>query len=148
MRATSCFAAGVSVMSAVLAGSLQATAATMTLVSPGEPAPVIVIEAEATPSEEYAAEEMATYLGRMTGVAIEIIDDTAIPEGTVIAIGRSSLTASMATAGLDVEQYVIHVGPDVLAIVGGRRAMRPGRSARDCGALYGVYEVLESLGVR
>ncbi len=148
MRAMSCLVAGIAFMAAAPAGVMPAGAATMMLVGPDGPAPVIVIGADAGPAERYAARELATYLERITDTTIETVDDTAIPAGTIIAVGRSALTASMATAGLDPEQYIIHVGPKLLAIVGGRRAMRPGRPARDCGTLYGVYEFLESLGVR
>jgi uncharacterized protein DUF4838 len=111
-------------------------------------ASVIVIGAEATASEKYAAEELASYLEKMTGRKIEVVGDASVPQGQVIAVGRSKLTDSMDTASLDVEQCIIDVRTNMLVIVGGRRSMQPGKSARDAGTLYGVYDFLEGLGVR
>ena len=111
-------------------------------------APVIVIGAEATAAEKYAAEEMASYLEKITGRKVAVLGDNNIPQGQVIAVGKSKLTDSIDTAGLDVEQYTIDVQPNMVVIIGGRRSMQPGKSARDAGTLYGVYGFLEDLGVR
>ncbi|MBM4094054.1 MAG: DUF4838 domain-containing protein, partial [Planctomycetes bacterium] len=62
------------------------------------------------------------------------------PQGLYIAIGKSKLTEAIQTTGLSIEQYVIDVDADRLAIVGGHSGKR--------GVLYGVYDVLEQLGVR
>ncbi|MBI3923258.1 MAG: DUF4838 domain-containing protein [Armatimonadetes bacterium] len=128
--------------------SLQAGGKTTTLIRQNKPVPVIVVGSEASPSEKFAAQEMATYLGKMTGRKIPVVDDSNIPKGKVIALGRSKLTASMDVAGLGCEQFITDVQPNRLTIIGGRREAKPGQSARDAGTLYGVYEFLDRLGVR
>jgi hypothetical protein len=107
----------------LLAGSVGTAAETMTLIGPDQPAPVIVVGAAAVESEKYAAEEMSTYLEKMTGRKVEVVDDRRELSGNprVIAIGKSKLTASLDIAGLDVEQYLIDVQPNRLVIIGGRR---------------------------
>ncbi len=131
-------------------GSVEAVAEEMTLIGPDQSAPIIVISAEATVSEKYAAEEMASHLKKMTGRAITITkDQQQLPTDTkLIAIGRSSFTSQIDVSGLDVEQYVIDVQPNRLVIIGGRQSASPGQHVRDAGTLFGVYEFLEGLGVR
>ncbi|MBI3923582.1 MAG: DUF4838 domain-containing protein [Armatimonadetes bacterium] len=136
------------VLSLLLAGSVQAGARTMTLINPDRPAPIIVIAPEAGASEKFAAQEMATYLGKMTGRKIPVVDDSNIPKGKVIALGRSKLTASIDVTGLGCEQFITDIQPGKLIIIGGRREAKPGQGARDAGTLYGVYEFLDRLGVR
>jgi hypothetical protein len=122
----------------------------MTLIGPNAEAPVIVVAADCLPSERYAAEELSTYLEKVADVAVPVIEDTATRarEANTIAVGRSALTDSIDVVALGIEQYVIDVQADRIFIVGGRRAASPGKPQRDAGTLYGVYEFLESLGVR
>lgn len=47
-------------------------AETMVLVGPGRPAPTIVTGAAASPSEKFAAQELATCLEKITGDATSI----------------------------------------------------------------------------
>ena len=153
MRGISYLAVGVSILSIISAGSVGAATETMTLLQPDRPAPIIVIGAEPAASERYAAEEMSTYLEKMTSRKIEVVDDNyelapRFNHGKLIAIGNSKLTDSTDTTGLGVEQYVIDVQPNMIAIVGGSRPALPGQPARDAGTLYGVYDFLEGLGVR
>src|ERR1700733_9060788 len=105
----------------ILAGSAAAAADTMTLISPKQPASVIVIGAAASPAEKYAADEMSTYLEKITGEKVKIVDDSQDNrgDGNVIAIGRSKLTSTVDTSGLGVEQYIIDVQPHMLTIIGG-----------------------------
>jgi hypothetical protein len=122
----------------------------MTLIAPDQPAPVIVIAADPSPSETYAAHELAAYLEKITGTQVKITDDSHDPPANakIIAVGQSKLTASINTADLHHEQSIIDVQPDRIAIVGGRRHAAPGQPARDAGTLYGVYDLLDHLGVR
>ncbi|TWU13341.1 hypothetical protein CA54_21760 [Symmachiella macrocystis] len=132
------------------AGRVDAATETMALIAPGEAAPVIVIGKNASEAERYAADEMSVHLELITGRRIEILHDQqkSIDNVKVIALGQSKLTDDESIAELNVEQYVIDIQPQRLVIVGGRRPASPGRPARDSGTLYGVYEFLESLGVR
>ena len=111
-------------------------------------APMIVVGAQATASEKFAAEELSTYLGKMTGKTFKIVDDTKVPKGKIIAVGKSRLTESVDVSKLGIEQYVMDVTPKKLAIIGGRQSMLLGRFARDRGTLYGVYDLLDELGVK
>ena len=121
----------------------------ITLIGPDKPEPVIVIGVGATPSENYAAQEMAGYLGTITDRKITISDDSNLPKGRVIiALGRNKLTESIDVSSLDCEQFITDIQPDRLTIIGGRRDAKPGQGARDAGTLYGVYEFLDGLGVR
>lgn len=118
------------------------------LVRPGVAPAKVVAGASASPCEKFAAREMATYLEKMTGEKIDVADDDSIPDGTLIAIGQNELTRSVDVSDLDMEQYVLNVKPGVVSIVGGRKPPRPGAKVEARGTLYGVYEILEGLGVR
>ena len=61
----------------------------LALIRPGRAMPAIVVGREATKLERFAAEELRTYLGKMTGREIEIVDDEDAPAANYIAVGRS-----------------------------------------------------------
>lgn len=130
------------------------SATTCTLISPQDEAPVIVIGADCTESEKYAAQELAEHLNKITGRDLKIIDESAdAPAGRkIIAVGKSKLTEGYDIAALGVEQYIIDVTPERLVIVGGRKEPKVRSDGvtfvDDRGTLYGVYEFLEDLGVR
>ena len=130
---------------------------TVKFIGPGVADPIIVVGTGATESERFAAEELSTHLGEMTGRKIAIMDEPAYrgclsddndrARGKVIAVGVSGLTALYDISALGVEQYIIDIKPEMAVIVGGR--LEPvGGLARDRGTLYGVYDFLEGLGVR
>jgi hypothetical protein len=133
------------------AGSESRAAETLTLIRPDEPVPVIYLADKESAAEKFAAQQLKAHLEKMTGRDLKIIgwgggertrmpEGIDKPEGVYIAIGHSELTASLATSRLGKEQYLIEVTPERLAIVGGPDRQR--------GVLYGVFEVLERLGVR
>jgi len=130
------------------------SATTCTLISPQDEAPVIVVGADCTESERYAAQELAEHLKKIADRDIEIIDDSAeVHVGRkIIAVGKSKLTEAYDIAALGVEQYIIDVMPERLVIVGGREQPKVRSDGMvfvdDRGTLYGVYEFLEDLGVR
>jgi hypothetical protein len=118
-------------------------AAALVRVRPDREPPDIYIDLRATPPERFAARELRTYLGKITGREFRIRFDYWLrgePTKPYIAVGRSTLTESLDTAGLGTEQYIVDVTPDRVVIVGGPDRRR--------GVLYGVYELLEGLGVR
>ena len=123
----------------------------VTLIAPDKPVPTIVVGKEATASEKFAAEELATYLKKITGQDLAVKVGAEPISGTVIGVGKSKLTEHLDIAGLGVEDYIIDVEKNRLLIVGGRKPpirYRKSVVARDRGTLYGVYELLEQLGVR
>lgn len=115
----------------------------MTLIAPSGAPPDIFIDLRASPPEKFAARELRTYLEKMTDREIAIRTDYWIkspPTGKHIVVGQCRFSTDVDVAGLATEQYVIDVTANRLAIVGGRGRQR--------GVLYGVYDLLEQLGVR
>ena len=134
------------------------TAAALTISSGGKSDYVIVVGANASPSERHAAQELQTFLEQIGGAKLRIVgDDTPLAEREIIlgdnahlrALGlgidfrlrgpRSSASVDEGVAGLGNEGFVIRtVGPR-LVIAGGRLR----------GTMYGVYTLLdEHLGCR
>lgn len=131
----------------------QTLQSTLTLVSPFNEPPVVVVGVQASPSERYAAQELAGHLAKITKQKIGVVTEDKKPEiGKFIAVGKSALTTEYDIESLGIEQYIIDVKSNGLVIVGGRKppvTNADGRIyANDRGTLYGVYEFLERLGVR
>ncbi len=103
----------------------------------------IVIAADASPSTQYAAKELQTFLKQISNAELPVVTEREAATGHEILLGASSrlkaLTTSIDFPRLGDEGYVIRsVGPH-LVIAGG--ALR--------GNLYGVYGLLEDhLGCR
>ncbi len=102
----------------------------------------IIVAAEATRAERTAAEELAGYLGKITGARFDVVDEpTTLPPGPAILVGPTALAARV---GLSPRR----LGPEEWAIraEGGRLLLTGGRPR---GTLYAVYHYLEDdLGVR
>ena len=103
----------------------------------------IVIATNAIPSERYAAEELQGYLEKMSGVKLQIVDESARPQATEILVGLSG-RARKSLPDLDEKQ----LGPDGFMLrTSGSRLIIAGGKPR--GTLNGVYSLLEErLGVR
>ena len=85
----------------------------------------IVVPAEASPSQRYAASELQTWTMRLTGVSLPVVTSTPGPAIEIVqtdSYGRDGFRLQATQAGN-------------LVVFGGR-----------CGVLYGVYEVLERFG--
>ena len=95
----------------------------------------IVIPADPTEQEKYAADELRYYLDLITSSVFEIV--SAPCEGPQIALGRAAEALIGPDEGLGEEGFHVVSCADYVAILGGVR-----------GALYGVYEFLEALGCR
>ncbi len=141
MRATN----GIEVMLTVVCVLIFSLAPTptqaMTIVEQGRARAVIVVAAEASESERYAARELSQFLGQITGATLDI---TAAPEQGVprLLVGPQAAQAAdpdFTTEGLGSEGLVIKtVGRDLILAGGTPR-----------GTLYAVYSFLEDqLGCR
>ena len=131
--------------------ALSAADTQLELVHPDQPTPLILLGDKESPAEKFAAQELKRYLQAITGRDFKILRwgggersrmpaKLAQPEGPYIAVGHSELTRHLDNSQLGTEQYLIDVTEKRLAIVGGPDRQR--------GVLYGVYDVLERLGVR
>ncbi len=117
------------------------TRAELTIAEGGKSDYRIVIPHDAIPSERYAAEELRSYLGKITGASLPIVDNQAPRTAHEIILGDDPTTTGTAASGatLGTDGYVLRTSGGALLIVGGRPR----------GTLYGVYGLLEDrLGVR
>ena len=64
-------------------------------VGPDGQTPVIVLSTNASASEKFAAEELASHLQKITRQQFSIVDDQQPPKGPYIAVGESSLTPGL-----------------------------------------------------
>ncbi|MBN2312108.1 MAG: DUF4838 domain-containing protein [Candidatus Hydrogenedentes bacterium] len=131
------------VLAAYTTPSAAAGAQGLILAERGASEFVIVVGGDASPSTQYAAEELQRFLKEMTGAQLPIAPDTGPVAAHEIILGDN---AHLAQVGVDVdfarlgdEGYVIRTAGPHLVIAGG--ALR--------GTLYGVYGLLEDhLGCR
>jgi hypothetical protein len=120
---------------------LPSAAAALTLAQRGQPPEcAIVLPAEASPSQRYAAEELRRFTEQMTGVALPITADTAPLPPRAVLLGMTQYTAELAGA-VDIGQlgddgFILKSSGERLCIIGSRVR----------GTLYGVYELLEKHG--
>jgi len=119
-----------------------ASARDIVLARTGQPADyTIVCPDQASPSQRYAAEELQSFVERMTGVRLPITtDDQPLPPKAIL-LGATRHTAAVLGAmpaldGLGTDGFLLRTVPPHLVIAGG-----PVR-----GTLYGVYELLERHG--
>ncbi len=104
----------------------------------------VVVAAKATAPELHAANELARFLGEISGATFEVkkVADKVAIKGPAILVGRGAaknIVSSDEVAALGQEGYILRTRSGQLAIVGGRPR----------GTLYGVYSLLEDyLGCR
>jgi hypothetical protein len=123
-----------------LLGLTATTRAELTIAEGGKSDYRIVIPHEAIPSERYAAEELKSYLSKITGASLPIVDNRAPRTPHEIILGDDPTTGTAVDrATLGTDGYVLRTSGQSLLITGGRPR----------GTLYGVYGLLEDrLGVR
>ena len=109
----------------------------------GEPAAyTIVIPAEASPSQKYAAEELRDFTEKTTGVKLPIATDAAPLPAKAILLGETKYTSALAGRGksaadkLGEDGFRLLARPPHLLVMGSPKR----------GTLYGVYELLERFG--
>ncbi len=114
----------------------------LTLATRGQTTAYTVIQSvNASASQKYAAEELQTYMEKLTGTKPQIVtDDTPLPKQAIL-IGETRYTAKLIgdkanVADLGDDGFRLKTAGPHLVILGG-----PVR-----GTLYGVYEILERFG--
>jgi hypothetical protein len=113
--------------------------------------PVIVLPVSPTPVENFAARQLRTYLRRITGKKLKIAR-TATPVGApLIILGPHPYNRDLGWQKLGPDSFVIAVSPHRLRIAGGIGPTVKAQGqvfVQERGTLYGVYQFLESLGLR
>jgi len=105
--------------------------------------PRIIVSPTATASEKFATRELATYLQKISGQEIAVEETQAVPASPLlIVVGHHPANADLQPEKMGVEEAVVDMSAGQVRIAGGREG------AQDRGTLFGVYEFLDSLGVR
>ncbi len=118
--------------------------------------PRVLVATNAFKSELYAANELITYLEKITGqkLQVEQTDEkpTASVQKPIIVIGSHPLNDALAAQISTMEETIIEAKPGILHLVGGKPIITDmpngTKSIQDRGALYAVYNFLDELGVR
>ncbi len=123
-------------------GAALADEQPLTLIAGGNSQYEILRPADASPSEIWAAEQLASHLHQMSGATLEVkIEGNRLP-GKAILIGEGQAVRSLGVkidpAELGPEGFVIKTIGDRLVVAGGRQR----------GTMYGVFTLLEKLGCR
>jgi len=114
----------------------------LTIATRGQPASyIIVLPSKASPSQQHAAEELQTFIERLSSVRLPIVtDDAPLPKHAILLgdtrYTRQFLGGNADVASLGDDGFRLKTAPPHLIICGG-----PVR-----GTLYGVYEALERFG--
>lgn len=111
----------------------------------------ILLPSEATPAEEYAAEELALHLKKILGQTVPVSKSAEAAQGRFpLVVGRHPLNLPLEPQTLREEESVVSITPNAIHLVGGRTP--EGESEKfgmhDRGTLYAVYDFLEGIGVR
>ncbi|MEI6420930.1 MAG: DUF4838 domain-containing protein, partial [Lentisphaerota bacterium] len=124
--------------------------AEMTLFA-GKMPPCVVAPTAPTAAETFAVKELRDYLQKITGQEIPVVAPDSKPTGPAIIVGSHPLNQDLGADKLGPEEYVIDVSKDFVRIAGGRKTVTDAKGnmfVQERGTLYGVYEFLETLGVR
>lgn len=140
------FAILAAAVAACLGWSAAARAADeLTLVKDGASDYVIVLDANASASEQFAAEELASHLKQMSGAELKIQKGGVLPaKAIILGLGQGASDALDSIASL--KKRPVPAGDGFVFGPVAPGFWIAGRGSR--GTLYGVYAFLESLGVR
>ena len=117
--------------------SLAAAAEDGFVLEKGRAVSVVLADAP-TAAEQTAAKELQTYLGKMTDAACAIVPEAQAPKCAVY-VGPTAVAKQVGIdcSQLDREEWILRAKDGNLIVAGGRPR----------GTLYGVYDLLERLGV-
>lgn len=128
-------------LAGITARASVAVADELTLVKNGSSEYVIVLSSEASPAEKWAAEELVSHIKQMSGAQLTVQGGGEAPDKAIL-LGDGpmarKLLGDVNLGELGEEGYILKTIGQRLVMVGGRPR----------GTLYGVYTLLEKLGVR
>jgi len=149
-----------------LAQNKESTMNDLAIVKDGKPMASIIVAAEPTSSAALAAEELRSFVKKITGAELPLVTDTAKADGIKIYVGENPDLEKLgvATADFRTQEYVVKILPDTI-ILAGKDSDKRGKLAYDLddplkmsglpdrwdsnGTLYAVYDFLEKYcGVR
>lgn len=113
----------------------------MQITENGGPTAAIAVPGDASPTERFAAEELRSYLHRISGAELTVASENAGGVAGRLLVGGTSpgLQVRRALGDADPDTFVVRTVGDDLVLVG----------ASDRGTLYAVYDFLEQdLGCR
>jgi len=118
--------------------------------------PRVLVAANASKSELYAAQELINYLEKITGqkLQVEKTDETPVIAASkpVIVIGSHPLNNALMAQISEMEETIIEAKPGIFHLAGGKPVItnipNGTKYVQDRGALYAVYNFLDELGVR
>lgn len=123
--------------------TLNVSVGAITLVRSGKPSATIVISENASQAEISAAQELSTYLLKMSGALLPTVKKDSLPSGDVIIVGRHPETIRLVgtdlnEARLGFDGVILKTFPGKLILVG----------MNDSASRYAVVEFLKKLGCR
>jgi hypothetical protein len=125
----------------VVAIHAAAAEAQVALVVDGQPRAVVVLPAEPAELERQAAEELVEHVRLISGAQLPVVDADAVGNRPGIFLGSAAdaaLDAGTRAAGDNPSSFTLRVTQRRIDV----------RGLADEGTLFGVYELLEQLGVR
>jgi len=126
----------------------HASAENLVIVRDGRPNATIVVSSEPGDKIKLAAEELGTYVAKISGATLPVVTDSESPTGPLILVGKSRLTDAVGvripsglTPARREEGFVIYSKGDRLVLAGNDEGPYHGTE-------YAVYDFLRQLGVR
>ena len=108
----------------------------------GQPQAVVVLSADASPSEQWAAQELIDHVQQMSGATLTLqAEGGTLPEPAVL-IGDGAAVASL---DVTVDHEALGTDGFLIKTVGRHLVIASGQQR---GTMYGVFTLLDSLGVR
>lgn len=117
---------------------LPQRAQSLTLAANGRPTTVVVLSDQSSQAELTAAQDLANYLGKITGGSFTIQPESALPKdsaGIFVGPTRAALKAGVDCSKLDSEEWIIRTSGKKLILAGGKPR----------GTMYATYHFLEDV---
>ncbi len=130
-------------LSALLGGASAAWA--LDAIVDGSAKAVIVIPEKAKPAEQYAAQELQTFLRRASGAELPILTESAAKDSSALRyqVGMTRAARKLTGKGLPLNGFLLKSVDDGLILAGGDSGGKPEARYTATGTLYAVYQYLE-----